>query len=494
VNAKAYTVGNDLVFGAGWFAPGTHEGRRLLAHELTHVVQQSAGGSALQRSPDKPGDLPPLPPVPRPMDLMMPPDAMCPGGQCFTDEQIYGDLDRQREQEKRAAEEKEREEDEERHDRLMILRRMLSGHIWYAKSVILNLLESGGVRDLLIVKYYGCDMPGFFTHEQTYQKCVINALDRYDADWKREHGVAGQHVRAITAEDVKAQQEHERTEQTWAAGAEGTQYVTESALAGVGAALTSQFTDDPKKIAAGAGIGAAASGALGSLATAKGHQGSYMPEVAKTSRRPRAVGDWRYRKPVVVEPSGEPPIEGPAKPETTEPPTSEPPATTGKSPRARSGINWNPFKGRSLSDFLPLSQRLTVNGTFKGKANPVDFLGLVTTVKGGRVWVSTDAINHTHVEDLVNHLQGTGKPIEIVTGTHGDRAGYLSKEINFLVEDYGVAPAAKNITIHNAPTMTNAELKSVLESGGEVILAWCDSEFSRRILVALGMNFRKAPF
>ncbi len=40
VNAHAYTVGHDIVFGAGQFAPGTHEGRRLLAHELTHVVQQ----------------------------------------------------------------------------------------------------------------------------------------------------------------------------------------------------------------------------------------------------------------------------------------------------------------------------------------------------------------------------------------------------------------------------------------------------------------------
>ena len=41
VNAKAYTVGHDIVWGAGRFAPGTHEGRRLIAHELTHVVQQS---------------------------------------------------------------------------------------------------------------------------------------------------------------------------------------------------------------------------------------------------------------------------------------------------------------------------------------------------------------------------------------------------------------------------------------------------------------------
>ena len=40
INAHAYTVGGSIVFGAE-FTPGTHEGRRLLAHELTHVVQQS---------------------------------------------------------------------------------------------------------------------------------------------------------------------------------------------------------------------------------------------------------------------------------------------------------------------------------------------------------------------------------------------------------------------------------------------------------------------
>jgi len=45
VNAHAYTVGRDIVFGAGQFAPTTPEGRRLIAHELTHVVQQGAGGS-----------------------------------------------------------------------------------------------------------------------------------------------------------------------------------------------------------------------------------------------------------------------------------------------------------------------------------------------------------------------------------------------------------------------------------------------------------------
>lgn len=40
VNALAYTVGPNLVFGEGHYAPGTIAGQRLLAHELTHVLQQ----------------------------------------------------------------------------------------------------------------------------------------------------------------------------------------------------------------------------------------------------------------------------------------------------------------------------------------------------------------------------------------------------------------------------------------------------------------------
>lgn len=40
VNALAYTVGRDVVFGEGQYEPGAREGRRLLVHELTHVVQQ----------------------------------------------------------------------------------------------------------------------------------------------------------------------------------------------------------------------------------------------------------------------------------------------------------------------------------------------------------------------------------------------------------------------------------------------------------------------
>jgi len=50
VNALAYTVGRDVVFAAGRYAPQTTMGQRLLAHELTHVMQQrSAGDTTLRR-------------------------------------------------------------------------------------------------------------------------------------------------------------------------------------------------------------------------------------------------------------------------------------------------------------------------------------------------------------------------------------------------------------------------------------------------------------
>ncbi len=58
VNALAYTVGHNVVFSSGQYAPQSDSGKRLLAHELTHVVQQ--GGSSddsmiakvLQRTPN----------------------------------------------------------------------------------------------------------------------------------------------------------------------------------------------------------------------------------------------------------------------------------------------------------------------------------------------------------------------------------------------------------------------------------------------------------
>ena len=63
VLARAYTFGNEIAFARGEYAPATAEGKRLLAHELVHVVQQTSGQEVgagristayrmLQRSPD----------------------------------------------------------------------------------------------------------------------------------------------------------------------------------------------------------------------------------------------------------------------------------------------------------------------------------------------------------------------------------------------------------------------------------------------------------
>ncbi|NJD75636.1 MAG: DUF4157 domain-containing protein [Candidatus Methanoperedens sp.] len=59
VNALAYTVGQDVVFGPGKYAPKTDIGKKLLAHELIHVVQQDSGERGIQTmltisSPDNP--------------------------------------------------------------------------------------------------------------------------------------------------------------------------------------------------------------------------------------------------------------------------------------------------------------------------------------------------------------------------------------------------------------------------------------------------------
>ena len=64
VNALAYTVGHAVVFGGGQYAPQSMNGQRLLAHELTHVVQQGAtplAGPMIQRQEEMAGPPPTQP-------------------------------------------------------------------------------------------------------------------------------------------------------------------------------------------------------------------------------------------------------------------------------------------------------------------------------------------------------------------------------------------------------------------------------------------------
>ncbi len=72
MRARAYTVGHDVIFGAGEFAPNTRKGAQLLAHELAHVGQQGqaqAAGAVVQRKTDDA-----LPLVPDNEEMCAPPN------------------------------------------------------------------------------------------------------------------------------------------------------------------------------------------------------------------------------------------------------------------------------------------------------------------------------------------------------------------------------------------------------------------------------------
>jgi hypothetical protein len=54
ISARAFTVGSDVVFGGGQYVPESRSGGELLAHELTHVVQQGSAPETVQRAADPP--------------------------------------------------------------------------------------------------------------------------------------------------------------------------------------------------------------------------------------------------------------------------------------------------------------------------------------------------------------------------------------------------------------------------------------------------------
>ena len=57
LGARAFTTGSDVHFGAGEFSPGTREGDRLIAHELTHAVQAQRSGIQRKAADSQHGDV-----------------------------------------------------------------------------------------------------------------------------------------------------------------------------------------------------------------------------------------------------------------------------------------------------------------------------------------------------------------------------------------------------------------------------------------------------
>ena len=104
VGARAYTVGRHVAFADGHCAPDTPAGRQLLAHELTHVVQQRGGAAVLRRAPAPspvpsgvpgvpggtpalpPGRIPGMPPTAPSAPPPVPASAVCPACACTVDQ------------------------------------------------------------------------------------------------------------------------------------------------------------------------------------------------------------------------------------------------------------------------------------------------------------------------------------------------------------------------------------------------------------------------
>lgn len=85
IGARAYTVGSDIGFAPGAYAPGSSDGKRLLAHELAHVAQD---GAVVRRQPRGTNLPPPIVGAPQPTSLMLDPSQMCGPSGCFTDADI----------------------------------------------------------------------------------------------------------------------------------------------------------------------------------------------------------------------------------------------------------------------------------------------------------------------------------------------------------------------------------------------------------------------
>jgi hypothetical protein len=171
--------------------------------------------------------------------------------------------------------------------------------------------------------------------------------------------------------------------------------------------------------------------------------------------------------------------------------------------RGSSRAWWNFFDNPSLTNAWPsrFISRRTVPGNvypawFEFWKRPgtttVEFLG-VPNVQGGYIWSSTDVITGSHVETLVEQLNrvAPGRLINIITGTHGSRAGYLEHARRFYVEDLDLMdmlPGQRFVDVHNIKDLTDLDLRRMVESNSEIILAWCNSENTRRIQRALGSN------
>ncbi len=407
INAAAFTVGQDIVFGPGRYAPATLEGSRLLAHELAHTIQQrgaegktgppiapgsslegqasvagrtaaaggtveagslgssavavarqvdddldwvaeeltasereeflrhrksriaderfaqligyarrraesraasraAAGGRASSAAPTsddedevaptsmalpEPGAKksrskhPPARPVPARRHEPAAKERFLPGG--FTDDEIARVVAESEDEVSRAIQAEEDLETEFAYRALVPLRDERLIRSLDRKTKVEKALRLLPMRSRQILRHYGLDEPSSYSRILSLHSDLRRAIDRAMSD--RRGGAS-----FVTEPDVEAEEREKLVEPQGEALAS----MTESPFGAYGGGVTQWATDDPKKIAGGAGLGGGVFSVVGSRAAAV--PGSYSPPV----ENPFAdrYGAWRYSRPPSLEP------------------------------------------------------------------------------------------------------------------------------------------------------------------------------------------------
>ncbi len=375
IHARAYTAGNHVVFASGQFSPRSPGGRKLLAHELTHVVQQGGEARLIQRAPaDYQTNEPvgpqvspkPDPPAKNPVPSLSADDWIwvletlrrdAPQefvkvltekeglfypilkrygfrGSWTKEEAYLDDFDAAVRKwgksgiysrktgflSQPAPPAKEKSLEERKYEWAQSLVIDMNRH-GFSRGQVNDALESAGLLDDLESHGFEKAAAHSFTPGVTYQERAVDALNQYIDRYRNAHN-----IKVGPSIDVPAQGEDIEFYRAWL---EGLSYITSSLGAAVAAGVASKFTGDPKKITAAAGLGAAVEGAVGAIGYMVGGRGSYSPEVVGPRDRPSAVGAWRYtgKQPIKAAPDpakvGTPPAKEPV-PSPVPVPTREP--------------------------------------------------------------------------------------------------------------------------------------------------------------------------
>jgi hypothetical protein len=220
--------------------------------------------------------------------------------QQFTDDTVIPEAEISRRIQKKEDEKKEQElqrSDRTRHDRVMALRGKVASRSW-AKRELAGLLRGYSGRDRQVLRRYGLKWYSFWDSKEHFKENILEAIDQYDYEWRKEN--TGNAADAPIMSELSPEDDYAIKKEQWQAQyykywLEGWQHVRGSALGGGAAYVASKVTDDPKKIAAAAGLATATSGAAGGWMSAKANKGTYVPDVENKPFDP--TGEWRYSGP-----------------------------------------------------------------------------------------------------------------------------------------------------------------------------------------------------